>query len=105
LRFNTGFNWIKDAHRLDLFGRFIDSYEDDQNDNADVDSHFTVDARYALNIGEFFSNDLVKDTTLTVGIINAFDEDPPLLATNGGFDSRVHDPRGRLVYIGADIDF
>jgi len=51
LRFNTGFNWVKDAHRLDVFGRFIDNYEDDQNDNIDIDSHFTVDARYALNIG------------------------------------------------------
>ena len=105
LRFNTGFNWIKDAHRLDIFGRFIDSYQDDQNDNIDIDSHFTVDARYGLNIGEFFSNGFVKDTTLTVGVINAFDEDPPQVFTNGGFDSKVHDPRGRLVYIGADIDF
>jgi len=41
LRFNTGFNWVKDAHRLDVFGRFIDNYEDDQNGNIDIDSHFT----------------------------------------------------------------
>jgi len=105
LRFNTGFNWVKDAHRLDVFGRFIDNYEDDQNDNIDIDSHFTVDARYALNIGEYFSNDFIKDTALTVGVINAFDEDPPQVFTNGGFDSKVHDPRGRLLYVGLDVTF
>ena len=105
LRFNTGFNWVKDAHRLDVFGRFIDGYADDQNDNIDIDSHFTVDARYALNIGEYFSNELIKDTALTVGVINAFDEDPPQVFTNGGFDSKVHDPRGRLVYVGLDVTF
>jgi len=105
LRFNTGFNWVKDAHRLDVFGRFIDNYEDDQNGNIDIDSHFTVDARYALNIGEYFSNNLIKDTALTVGVINAFDEDPPQVFTNGGFDSKVHDPRGRLLYVGLDVTF
>ena len=105
LRFNSGFNWAKDAHRLDVFGRYIDSYEDDQNDNATIDSHFTVDARYALSLDEFLQNDLVKDTALTVGVINAFDNDPPAVATNGGFDSRVHDPRGRLVYVGVDVTF
>jgi len=105
LRFNTGFNWVKDAHRLDVFGRYIDGYEDDQNGNIDIDSHFTVDARYALNIGEYFSSELIKDTALTVGVINAFDEDPPQVFTNGGFDSKVHDPRGRLLYVGLDVTF
>lgn len=105
LRFNTGFNWVKDAHRLDVFGRFIDSFEDDQNDNINIDSHFTVDARYALNIGEYFSSALIKDTAFTVGVINAFDQDPPQVFTNGGFDSKVHDPRGRLLYVGLDVTF
>ncbi|MEP6342459.1 MAG: TonB-dependent receptor [Maricaulaceae bacterium] len=105
LRFNTGFNWSKDAHRLDVFGRFIDSYEDDQNANATIDSHFTVDARYALNLGEILQNNFVSDTALTVGVINAFDEDPPQVFTNGGFDSKVHDPRGRLLYVGVDVTF
>ena len=105
LRFNTGFNWAWDAHRLDVFGRFIDGFQDDQNNNIDIDSHFTVDARYALSLGELFGNGLVEDTAFTVGIINAFDEDPPQVFTNGGFDSKVHDPRGRLVYVGLDVTF
>lgn len=103
-RFNTGFNVIKDAHRLDIFGRYIDSYDDDQNGGRQIDSHFTVDGRYSLNIGQFIDA-LGEATSLNVGVINAFNEDPPQVFTNGGFDSKVHDPRGRLLYAGIDIEF
>jgi len=44
-------------------------------------------------------------TAINVGVINAFDEDPPQVFTNGGFDSKVHDPRGRLLYAGIDLEF
>jgi len=103
-RFNTGFNLISDGHRLDVFGRFIDGYDDDQNPGETVDSQFTLDARYSFNFAEFF--DVLGDATaINVGVINAFDEDPPQVFTNGGFDSKVHDPRGRLLYAGIDLEF
>jgi len=103
-RFNTGFNLITDAHRLDVFGRFISAFDDDQNPGETVDSHFTLDARYSFNFAEYF--DVLGDaTSINVGIINAFDEDPPQVFTNGGFDSKVHDPRGRLLYAGIDLEF
>jgi iron complex outermembrane receptor protein len=103
-RFNTGFNWILDSHRLDIFGRYISGYDDDQNAGTEIDSHFTVDARYSLNIGDYFDA-LGEGTALNIGVINAFNEDPPQVFTNGGFDSKVHDPRGRLLYAGIDIEF
>lgn len=103
-RFNTGFNLIKEGHRLDIFGRYIDSYTDDQNDGRKIDSHFTVDGRYSFNIGDYVDA-LGAGTALNVGVINAFNEDPPQVFTNGGFDSKVHDPRGRLLYAGIDIEF
>jgi len=103
-RFNTGFNWIKDAHRLDLYGRSISGYDDDQNAGEEIDSHFTVDARYSLSIGEYFDA-IGEGTALNVGVINAFDEAPPQVFTNGGFDSKVHDPRGRMIYFGIDLEF
>jgi len=103
-RFNTGFNFISDGHRLDVFGRFISGYDDDQNPGERIDSHFTVDGRYSFKLGNYFDV-LGEATALNVGIINAFDEDPPQVFTNGGFDSKVHDPRGRLVYAGIDLEF
>jgi iron complex outermembrane receptor protein len=38
-------------------------------------------------------------------VINAFDKAPPQVFTNGGFDSKVHDPRGRMIYFGVDVEF
>jgi len=103
-RFNTGFNLIADGHRLDIFGRFIDGYEDDQNAGETIDSHFTVDGRYSLNLREVLDV-FGEATSLNIGVINALNEDPPQVFTNGGFDSKVHDPRGRLLYAGFDLEF
>lgn len=104
LRFNTGLNWIKDAHRIDLYGRSISGYDDDQNAGQEIDSHFTVDARYSLSIGDYFGA-IGEGTAINVGVINAFDKAPPQVFTNGGFDSKVHDPRGRMIYFGVDLEF
>lgn len=104
LRYNAGFNFMTGAHRLDVFGRFIDDYLDDQNGGREIDSHFTVDGRYTLNFGEIMGASS-NGTTLSVGVINAFNEDPPQVFTNGGFDSKVHDPRGRMLYAGIDVEF
>ncbi len=41
----------------------------------------------------------------TFGAINLLDEDPPRVRTSGGYDSKVHDPRGRMVYAKALFRF
>jgi outer membrane receptor protein involved in Fe transport len=64
-----------------------------------VDSFTTVDAQYNFR----FRGDFAP--LLSFGAINLFDEDPPHLATNGGYDSKVHDPRGRLLYARATFEF
>jgi len=104
LRFNAGIGWQHGPHGLNVFARHISGYDDDQNPGEDIDSHTTFDAQYKLNVSDILDN-LGEGTTLTLGVINATDEDPPQVFTNGGFDSKVHDPRGRLFYVGADIEF
>ncbi|MBT8098571.1 MAG: hypothetical protein KJO82_02415 [Gammaproteobacteria bacterium] len=42
---------------------------------------------------------------LTGAGINLGGEEPPQLISNGGFDSRMHDPRGRRVYVRAVLSF
>jgi hypothetical protein len=50
-----------------------------------------------------------KDQQLTLGIslINAFDESAPLLynAPDFSFDTRLHDPRGRLLNFSLNYEF
>lgn len=102
LRVNAGVAWQKGPHSANVFVRHTDSYTDDQN-NVDIDSHTTLDWQYNIAVSEYFNTD--RQVSFTLGMINAFDQDPPQVFTNGGFDSKVHDPRGQLTYIGLDIEF
>lgn len=102
LRYNAGLEWQNGAHSANVFVRHIDSYTDDQNGGIPVDSDTRVDIQYALAINEYLDRD--KAAQVTIGVRNLFDERPPQVFTNGGFDSRVHDPRGTLLYFGVDLE-
>jgi outer membrane receptor protein involved in Fe transport len=98
-RLNAFVTWQRERHAFNAFVRYIDSYVDDQVELGqgpafyrDIDSQTTVDAQYSLNLR---ANNAL---TLSFGAINLFNEDPPRVATSGGYDSKVHDPRGRLLY-------
>ncbi len=114
LRFNAGIGWLNGAHSANLFARYISGYDDDQNCADDslpagglcppgtggffeVDSHLTFDAQYSLDTAVLLDREVAP--VLTFGVINATAEKPPQLFTNGGFDSKVHDPRGRMLYL------
>lgn len=118
LRYNLGLNWSHGNHSANLFVRYIDSYDDDQNcaDDAastggcegrggfrDIDSQTTYDVQYNLDLGAVLETD--TKYVLTVGGINVTDEDPPQVFTNSGFDSKVHDPRGRQIYARIAVEF
>lgn len=116
LRLNLGLNWSSDNHSANLFARYIDSYEDDQNcaDGStfspactsgfkEIDSIVTVDFQYNMNLGAMLDTD--ASYILTLGGINITDEEPPQVFTNAGFDSKVHDPRGRQLYARIAIEF
>lgn len=116
LRMNFGLNWKNGYHSANLFARYIDSYLDDQNcaDGTtfsagctvgfkEIDSHVTIDAQYNIDLGSMFETD--NSYVLTIGGLNLTDEDPPQVFTNSGFDSKVHDPRGRQVYARLAVAF
>ncbi len=113
---NLGLAWQHDIHAANLFVRYISSYDDDQNCSDgtanltgcadgfyEIDSHVTVDAQYNIDLGALFETS--QSYVLSLGGINLFDEDPPQLFTNSGFDSKVHDPRGRQIYARLAIEF
>jgi outer membrane receptor protein involved in Fe transport len=106
LRANVFANWAVRRHAIDVFVRHIDSYVDDEVDLGQgpefftpIDSFTSVDAQYSIRLLEN------ERLVLSAGAINVLDEEPPHVATNGGYDSKVHDPRGRLLYAKATIEF
>jgi len=116
LRANLGLNWKHEMYSANIFARYVDSYSDDQNcaDGSgfsaactlgfkDVDSHVTWDAQVNIDLGRLFETDAAY--VLTLGGVNLTDEEPPQVFTNAGFDSKVHDPRGRQIYARMAIEF
>ena len=100
LRASAFLNWQRGSHGANLYVNHIDSYVDDEDGAlAPIDSYLSVDAQYNFR----FQRE--RGPTISVGAINLFDEDPPRVATNGGYDSKVHDPRGRLFYAKASFSF
>lgn len=96
-RTTLGAEWSRNSLGVAAYVRTISGYQDDQN-AARINSHVTVDTqlRYVLSEGRFA---LEVAPVLTFGVVNLFDQDPPNVDTNVGFDSKVHDPRGRVVYL------
>ena len=109
LRANFGLGWRNNAYSANLFARFISAYDDDQNPDPsgngflEVDSHVTYDAQLSVDVGTLL--DTQTSYVVTLGGINLTDENPPQVFTNSGFDSKVHDPRGRQVYVRLAVEF
>lgn len=109
LRANIGLSWSNEAYSANLFARYISAYDDDQNPDPsgngflEVDSHMTYDAQVNVDLGTVLNTQ--TSYVLTFGGINLTDENPPQVFTNSGFDSRVHDPRGRQLYVRLAVEF
>jgi len=102
LRSTAYVNWQRSNHGVNVYLHHIDSYIDDEGGPLALEtigSFLTVDAQYNFR----FERD--RGPTISVGAINLLDEDPPRVTTNGGYDSKVHDPRGRLFYAKATFNF
>ncbi|MEM1231222.1 MAG: TonB-dependent receptor [Pseudomonadota bacterium] len=99
IRSNTVFSWSNNSNQLaNVIVRYIDEYEEDAG--GSIDDWTVVDLQYNYTFTVFGDN----EATLTVGALNVFDEDPPEVAGNlneFGYDTKVHDPRGRMWYLRA----
>ncbi len=105
-RANTFVNWRHQRHAVNAYLRYIDSYVDDEvqlgqgpESYRTIASDVTLDVQYTYTVGRRYS------PTISFGAINLLDEDPPHVATNGGYDSKVADPRGRVLYAKAAFKF
>lgn len=115
IRANAGATFYAGEHVARLGVNYIDSYKNDQGGDRPVDEWFTLDAQYAYTFNGLLGD---GDTTLTLGVNNITDEDPPGILALGqerflpdgrynrglfqrpGYDDRAgHDLRGRIVYL------
>ena len=95
-----------------LSARYADKYldEDRSTYTANPGPRREVAAYTTFNLFTTYTG-LMKGLTLTAGVINLFDQDPPFTYHNAdnvvgaGWDPRVADPRGRTLQLSARYDF
>jgi iron complex outermembrane receptor protein len=97
-------SWSKDKFGAGLTARYKSGYLDQENEEVEnhrVASYTTVDG--------YGSWQAIKGLTLTVGVRNMFDRDPPLSYQSGtfqaGYDPRYADPMGRTFYARGTYNF
>jgi len=101
-RTNLTTDWTSsdEVHGATAILRFISGFDDDNDPNPDarLGGHVTLDLQYRLAVDRLlgYSN---SGTNLSIGSINITDNDPPQAVGVFGFETTVHDPRGRLVYL------
>ncbi|TNE58981.1 MAG: TonB-dependent receptor [Alphaproteobacteria bacterium] len=110
-RSNTYLGWANGAHEASVIVRYISSYDDGRTAGTieKIDSWTTLDLQYSYDFGDTLS--FGQGTKFTIGLNNATDEDPPFVQSkvaggnDFGYDVKVHDPRGRMVYLRLVQDF
>ncbi len=85
--------WMNGPWSVNAQARHISSYDDDENGGAEIDSWTAYDLQAGWTGG-------VRGHLLTasVGALNLFDEQAPEVNTPLGYDTKVHDARGRVLY-------
>jgi iron complex outermembrane receptor protein len=115
-KLNYSLAWNRDRHSLFVLARFTDSYEDDQQATAGgvvgpllrarligrdpfertIDSWTTWDLQYSYTLPQL--GPVPDGARISVGGLNIFDERPPLVNNDMGFDPTAHDARGAIWY-------
>ena len=96
MRANLGLLWTAENQSANVYWRYVDSYVDENNANARIDSFATVSAQYRYEFEAVPGADVLG---LTVGVKNLFDELAPDVVSRTGFDPLTHSPLGRQVYV------
>lgn len=102
VRGNMSFDWGYENHSANVIVRYIHDYKNDAAGDEKIDAQTTIDLRYSLTLSELVDK---GDLTVSAGAINVTDEEPPEVATLLGYDTKVHDPRGRMLYVNLHYGF
>jgi len=86
-------DWTAGAWTARAQARHVSRYDDDQNAGAEIDAWTVLDLQAGWT-GERFG----QNVGFSLGALNITDEAAPFVATPLGYDTKVHDARGRVLY-------
>ena len=106
LRGTGGVSWSKGAYTLIGRANYVQGMHDvfAPTDDFRVSSFLTADlaVRFDVGAGKIPG---VRQTSLTVGVVNALNEEIPYSPGNSGYISSIHDVRGRAWYASMNVRF
>ncbi len=105
-------SWNIGPMAASVFVNHVNAYDNNLTaPTQQVRARTTLDARVALALEDLSSFALFKETTLAVGVTNAFDKKPPFVNIaqsangGGGFDPTLVNPVGRVFSLSLDKRF
>jgi outer membrane receptor protein involved in Fe transport len=110
LRLNSFLSWTMNDLTLGMNSRYLDEYKNERSIPLSAVSLGYTNQIKSLLVHDF---SITKSFQLSkgmlevgLGVMNAFDKNAPLLydAPDFSFDTRVHDPRGRLINFTAELN-
>ena len=117
-RLNASVGYRTGPWNVTLSGIYRDSYEDqNRGPTAQGGANYTSNEPFTRTVSAYSTFNLfgtytgIKKVTITAGINNLFDRDPPFTwhnvdsAAGAGWDPRIADPRGRTYSVSASYKF
>jgi len=112
LKARASLRWNLGPYMANVFVNYVNGYTNNlATPVQEVSSNTTVDLRFNYDLSGGFNGDWAKDTSVALGVTNAFDRRPPFVniaqSTNGGggFDPTTTNPVGRTISITFDKHF
>lgn len=92
--------WTFNNMRAQVAHTYVPELDEFTTPVRTMDAYHQIDAAFSYDFSKF-TNRWAQGLTLTFGVNNVFDEEPPFSQTEGNQnrDLRAYDPIGRLVYV------
>ena len=110
LRLNSFLSWTMNDLTLGMNSRYLDEYINERSIPSSAASLGYTNQIKSLLVHDFSITKTFQSPTgaleVGLGVMNAFDRKAPLLydAPDFSFDTRVHDPRGRLINFSVELN-
>jgi len=97
------FGWALEAFAANATVRYTDAIVDDSPGGRKLGSYTTVDMQLSYELPTAIQG--MERPKISVGAVNLFNELPPRSVSTLGYEPRLYDPRGRVVYARLDLGF
>ena len=110
LRLNSFLSWTMNDLTLGMNSRYLDEYINERSIPSSAASLGYTNQIKSLLVHDFSITKTFQsprgEIEVGLGVMNAFDKKAPLLydAPDFSFDTRVHDPRGRLINFSVELN-